>query len=189
MQLTHTIHLYFENGRYVAAVPGHPGCHAHGASYAEALGRLELMLRQRTCGLPENGSDSTDPACIDAQGDAGGRCRSSAIKARLVAKFGRLSNRQLAARIGIIAPDAPVMLSSALGGKGSRQVRCAIALALNEPPSLLWPEAAARIRTMDDRCYLDGLNVRRETSDARSAATEHAADDLHAGVPFHRRFG
>lgn len=185
MQLRHTIHLYFENGRYVAIVPGHPDFHAYGASYAEALGQVELMLRQQARGLAEDGLDPAAPGGIDARSDPGGRCSSSAIKARLVAKFGRLSNRQLAASIGIVAPDAPVMLSSALGGKGSRQVRCAIALALNEFPSKLWPDAEGRIRTMDDSCF---LAARRGTHDASSTADEPAANDVHAGEQAHRHF-
>lgn len=186
MQLRHSIHLYFDNGRYIAVVPSHPDCRADGASYAEALGRVELMLQHSACGLPPNASnDSIAPtasnargsADLDARSDAGLRCRSSAIKARLVAKFGRLSNRQLAARIGIVAADAPVMLSSALGGRGSRQVRCAIALALDELPSLLWPDAAGRIRSMDDSCFLD---ARRETDEASSPSIEQDEHSIYA---------
>jgi hypothetical protein len=173
MQLRPTIHLYFEDGRYVAIVPDHPGCHAYGASYAQALENLELLLCRRF----EHG--------IDARSEAGSRCNSSNIRARLVAKFGKLTNRRLAASIGVVAPDAPVMLSSALGGKGSRQVRCAIALALNELPSQLWPDAAGRIRTMDDSCF---LAARRGMRDASSAADEQAANDVPSGEQAHRRF-
>lgn len=167
MQLRHSIHLYFDNGRYIAVVPDQPHFRAGGASYAEALGRLESQLQRAACGLP-----------FDASHDAGNRCRSSAIKARLIARFGRMSNRQLAARIGIVAPDAPVMLSSALGGRGSRQVRCAIALALGELPSMLWPDSSSRIRAMDDSFFLD---ARRTMGEPSSPAIEQAANGAYAG--------
>lgn len=173
MQLRHSIHLYFDNGRYIAVVPDHPDCRADGASYAEALGRLESMLHRSASGLPTNASNTTCAAGIDA----GSRCRSSAIKARLMAKFGRLSNRQLAARIGIVAPDAPVMLSSALGGRGSRQVRCAIALALGELPSSLWPDSSSRVRATDDSCFLD---AHRTLDEASPSAIEQAANGVYA---------
>lgn len=180
MQLRHSIHLYFDNGRYIAVVPDHPDCRADGASYAEALGRLESMLQRSARGLPANTSSTSNTSDVSgaAGTDTGSRCRSSAIKARLMAKFGRLSNRQLAARIGIVAPDAPVMLSSALGGRGSRQVRCAIALALDELPSILWPDSSSRVRAIDDSCFLD---ARLTVSEVSPSAIAQAANGVYAG--------
>ena len=70
-------------------------------------------------------------------------------------RYGLLSNRELASRIGLLGADAPVMLSSALSGHGTRHVRCAIALALDALPSQLWPHRRPEIQEADDKCYTE----------------------------------
>jgi len=72
----------------------------------------------------------------------------------LVQKFGKMSNREMAGRIGLSGRDAPTMLSAAASGKGTRKARCAIAMALNEAPSRLWPHRPPAICDDDDSLYL-----------------------------------
>ncbi|PWF41311.1 hypothetical protein C7C56_024785 [Massilia glaciei] len=74
----------------------------------------------------------------------------SAAKALLLEKYGNLSNREIAARIGVVERDAPTMLSMALSGRGSRRVRCAIAVALGDLPSRLWPDRPPKFMADDD---------------------------------------
>ncbi len=76
-----------------------------------------------------------------------------AVKARLIEKFGMLSNRELAARVGLTGSDAPGMLSAAMSGNGTRVNRCAIALALGERPSNLWPLHPERQLKDDDAAF------------------------------------
>lgn len=154
--------LYVEDGRCVAEVPQLAGCKGVGASYAQALRRAERAIdawlqAAAAAGLAIPVTTSADKALKALRrampaSPSGGR-KLAPVKLQLLEKFGKLSNRELATRIGVIAVDAPVMLSSAAAGKGTRRVRCAIALALGQPPSSLWPARGATLMQQDDATW------------------------------------
>lgn len=154
--------LYYNGDAYIAQVPELPGCHAQGQSYAHALHCAQEAIADWARDAIRSGRPLPSPAAPSAILKALARLtpekckhraeqrRISPVKLRLHQKFGKLSNRELAARIGIVARDAPVMLSSAAGGGGTQLVRCAIALALDQLPSGLWPERSPYLRKADD---------------------------------------
>lgn len=155
--------LRHDGQRYIAEVPELDGCRGYGASYAEAVLHAEaaiaahLATADRACAPP-----LAEPAmllkklreCLSAEEQAqhAGR-RIHPVKRALLERYGKLSNRELAARIGLIERDAPLVLSAAASGKGTRRARCAIAIALGRAPSELWPDRAAPLCEDDDAAY------------------------------------
>jgi predicted RNase H-like HicB family nuclease len=163
MEYRYQIHIYFDGEAYIANVPELPHCKGRGKSYADALHNAqyaislcveEFKLAGKTPPTPIAISTELKKFCRTRRHESGSGSQHSAVKTKLQQKFGILSNRELAARIGVIAADAPVMLSTALSGKGTRHVRCAIAIALNEIPSQLWPSRPAQLMRGDDECFL-----------------------------------
>lgn len=96
--------------------------------------------------------------------------RMSPVKSRLVEKFGKMSNRALAGRIGLSGRDAPTMVSAAASGKGTRKARCAIALALGELPSRLWPDRVPGIGADDDDMF---LQLQKQGIDPSAGIAQH----------------
>ncbi|WP_136416079.1 type II toxin-antitoxin system HicB family antitoxin [Herbaspirillum sp. ST 5-3] len=162
MQPRYHIHLYHDGVIYVANVPELAGCRGKGQSYAEALQRAEQAIEEWIFNAVNTGkpipAPTTPVSSARAMRPAMMR-KYGPVKYRLIEKFGNLSNRQLAACIGLIAPDAPVMLSSAFSGRGTRQVRCAIARSLNEPPSSVWPSLPQETKAADDKAYYELLKT------------------------------
>ena len=167
MEYRYQIHLYFDGEAYVANVPELPHCKGRGKTYADALRSSQYAISLCMEEFKLAGKSPPEPIAVSTElqkfcrtkrrAPAAGNTHSR-IKAKLQEKFGILSNRELAARIGVIAADAPVMLSTALSGNGTRHVRCAIAIALNELPSRLWPARAAQLMRRDDECYLRAMD-------------------------------
>jgi predicted RNase H-like HicB family nuclease len=163
MQHRYQIHIYFDGEAYIANVPELPNCKGRGQTYAEALQHAQYAIS--LCIEEIKLAGKLPPAPIAVSAELQKFCRTKrpaatagnphfAIKAKLQEKFGILSNRELAARLGVIAADAPIMLSTALSGNGTRHVRCAIAIALGELPSNLWPGRTAALLKGDDECFL-----------------------------------
>lgn len=163
MQHQYQIHIYFDGEAYIANVPELPNCKGRGRTYAEALEHAQYAIS--LCIEEIKLAGKIPPAPIPVSAELQKFCRTkrltatagnphSAIKAKLQEKFGILSNRELAARLGVIAADAPIMLSTALSGNGTRHVRCAIAVALGERPSILWPTRPAALQKSDDDCFM-----------------------------------
>lgn len=71
------------------------------------------------------------------------------IMQRLRERFGDLGNRELLERMGLVGVT-PNHLAVAVAGYGARSVRCAIAQALGEMPSTLWPYLSPVTRSRDD---------------------------------------
>jgi predicted RNase H-like HicB family nuclease/lambda repressor-like predicted transcriptional regulator len=170
MEYRYQIHIYYDGEAYIANVPELPKCKGRGNSYAEALHHAQFAISLCVEELKLAGKLPPEPIAVSAELQQ--FCRSkryasttnnphSTIKTKLQEKFGILSNRELAARIGVIATDAPVMLSTALSGSGTRHVRCAIAIALGELPSELWPSRPAGLMEGDDECYLRMVEKKR----------------------------
>ncbi len=193
--LAYCILLHHDGRIYIADVPELPGCMGTGNTYAEALKSAENAIaawlqRARRAGASPPAlwrpAQLTSAAqdCIAARRSrlAPSRLaperRISPVKLALVQKFGKMSNRELARRIGLVERDAPTMLSAAASGKGTRRARCAIALALNELPSRLWPHRLPRICQDDDELYVTckktaaapGTEVRQKTATAPAAS-------------------
>jgi predicted RNase H-like HicB family nuclease len=157
MGFRYRIHLHHDGKRYVADVPELPGCQGSGKTYGEALQAAESAIAvriQSPLGIPAMQPTSRSQLRAVLPGRPVAARKHGPVKIRLVEKYGNLSNRQLAAEIGLFARDAPVMLSAALGGNGTRQVRCAIAIALNELPSILWPNLPSLTKAADDKIYI-----------------------------------
>lgn len=164
--------LHHDGHAYVAEVPELRACRGSGSSPAAALMAAQEAIAEwlRRSGaaapplMPPADLAGTIkqllsvPAAITKSGP-----RMSPVKQLLVDKFGKMSNREMAGRIGLSGRDAPTMLSAAASGKGTRKTRCAIALALNETPSRLWPHRLPAISQDDDTLYL----ALRASSDAR----------------------
>jgi predicted RNase H-like HicB family nuclease len=170
MEYRYQIHIYFDGDAYIANVPELPHCKGRGKTHADALHSAHYAIR--LCMEEFKLAGKVPPAPIAVSTELQNFCRikrhafesggqHSVVKARLQRKFGILSNRELAARIGVIAADAPVMLSTALSGKGTRHVRCAIAIALGELPSRLWPSRPVGLMHGDDECFLQMVESTR----------------------------
>ena len=142
--------LSFDGAGFIAHVLDVPECVGRGATYCEALKAAELALAKRNM---DAGEDFHMELELEGRRRAPLRRYVPTVKAQLVARFGHMSNRRLAERIGIVAKDAPVMLSSAFSGRGSRGVRCLIAIALATPPSQLWPLRPDAVVAEDDAEY------------------------------------
>lgn len=162
MEYRYQIHIYFDGDAYIANVPELPHCKGRGKSYADALRSAqysislcleEFNLAGKSPPEPITVSAALQRFCRTKRAIPAGKQPPSTIKEKLQQKFGILSNRELAARIGVIAADAPVMLSTALSGNGTRHVRCAIAIALGERPSSLWPSRPDGVLRGDDECF------------------------------------
>ncbi len=170
MQRPYKIVLYHDGDTCKAAVPDLPGCVASGENYVDALLCIQRAMSDWIAEASQPGSTvqmsmmpekilstlhcfSSHSLSPGAKQKPRSTRRISPVKRRLIEKFGALSNRQLAARIGIVAADSPIMLSSALAGNGTRKVRCAIAAALDEAPSRLWPERSFELRAADDAVF------------------------------------
>jgi len=164
-QPLYKIFLYHEGNAFVANVPEPSACNVNGATYAEALERVQEAIADWIGEAKKAGvlpPPLLKPAvllqilnnCNDKPVVLASSSRNeNSVRALLIKKFGRRSNRELAACIGIFGKDAPIMLSGAASGSGTRKVRCAIALALGKPPSQLWPDISSRIRHGDDIEY------------------------------------
>lgn len=158
MEFKYRIHLYHDGKRYVAEVPELPGCKGLGRTYADALQAAECAIASRISS-PKDELQRLPTSLSQARAATPMRAvaarKHGAVKSRLIEKYGALSNRQLAAEVGLFERDAPGMLSKALGGRnGSRRVRCAIAIALDELPSKLWPNLPSLTKVSDDRMYI-----------------------------------
>lgn len=152
---------------FAAEVVELPFCRGYGDSYAEALAAAEYLLNrllQQDLGhIGGNRFASIAQACLARK--PSDRRVFSPVKIRLVEKFGLLSNRELAAHIGIVGRDAPSKLARAIGGSGAREVRCAIAGALSDLPSRLWPDRSLKV-SLDDDEAVSRLLISRERSRA-----------------------
>lgn len=128
-----SVWIFFDGKSFVAQDLDRPKLIGRGATRSEALVRLEETLTV-SAGHGEAWAQQAARPRRPRQ-----LSRASPIKLQLMGKFGKLSNRELAAQIGIIDNNSPAMLSAAMAGQGTRRVRCAIANALNVMPSVLWP--------------------------------------------------
>jgi predicted RNase H-like HicB family nuclease len=193
MQRPYKIVLYHDGDTCKAAVPELPGCVASGENYLDALLRVQWAMSAWIAEASQPGSKvqmSTVPKkllstlrCFSPSSKRKSRStrRCSPIKRRLIEKFGELSNRELAACIGIAAVDSPIMLSSAAAGNGTRKVRCAIAVALNEPPSALWPRRPIALCTADDAAFYSlrgGASVITQALTSRKAMSVRSCSTM-----------
>jgi len=164
-KLTYRILLHHDGQVYVAEVPELSACRGTGNTPAEALRTAQLAIaawlaHAASAGAPRPAllapaelarSIRDRLACLHMERKH--TQRMSPVKLLLVQKFGKMSNRELARRIGLSGRDAPTMLSAAASGKGTRKTRCAIALTLGELPSRLWPDRLATICRDDDDMF------------------------------------
>ena len=154
--------LHHDGRNYVAEVPELPVCRGSGSSPAAALTAAQAAIADWLHCSRVAAPDLMPPSdlaraikdllSVPSAATSHGP-RMSPVKQLLVKKFGKMSNREMAGRIGLSGRDAPTMLSAAASGKGTRKARCAISLALNEPPSSLWPSRETAICQDDDSLY------------------------------------
>lgn len=185
------IQLSWDGHQFRAEAPELNTCAASKKSYAEALQRIERTLSgmiaeamQSHARMPDEVLKALRRFPLLSELPMSRTHRSLPIKSRLIEKFGPRSNRELAACIGIVSADAPIMLSSAMAGNGTRKIRCAIALALDEPPSSLWPGQADGRTQADDRMFY--LLRRHQMNNSVMAATQCESDPARAGAGLSR---
>lgn len=154
MQARYQIYLYFDGSQYVANVPELDGCSGTGQSYAEAVSSAEEAMATWVFDAINTGRKPPEPSkdfVLKPPSKPIGKSASTPIMRRLHQKYGNLTNRQLMDKIGIEGVS-PSTFSGAAGGHGKRWVRCAIAIALDEMPSALWPHLSKTILERDDLC-------------------------------------
>ena len=154
MQPRYQIHIYYNGTQYVAAVPELDGCSGTGQSYGEALASAEKAIASWVFEAINAGKRPPEPAkdfVLRPPGRPTGTGTAAPIMRRLHQRFGNLNNRQLAEKIGLEGVS-PTAFAAAAAGQGARWVRCAIALALEDMPSNLWPHLSPTTRERDDSC-------------------------------------
>lgn len=154
MQARYQIYLYFDGSQYVANVPELDGCSGTGQSYAEALSSAEKAMATWVFDAINTGRNPPEPSkdfVLKPPSKLIGKNASTPIMRRLHQKYGNLTNRQLMEKIGIEGVS-PSTFSGSAAGHGKRWVRCAIAIALEELPSTLWPHLSKTTRDRDDNC-------------------------------------
>lgn len=170
------IFLHHDGQVYVAEVPELPACRGFGDTPMAALTAAQAAMADclprsvespPLLAPPDLARAIRDLLHLPAAAKRRG-VRMSPVKQLLVKKFGKMSNREMASGLGLNGRDAPTMLSAAASGKGTRKARCAIALALNQAPSRLWPNRREAICEDDDRLYFAlqaGSDARHSPSD------------------------
>ena len=157
MQSRYQIHIYFNDVEYIAAVPELEGCFGRGKSYSEALTNAEKIITEWVFDAINAGRAPPEPSKDFVLRPPVRMVKDSSaapVLRRLHQRYGNLTSRQLMEKIGLTGDHAvtPSAFSAAASGKGARFVRLAIALALNEMPSTLWPHLSPVIRQRDDEC-------------------------------------
>jgi hypothetical protein len=83
-----------------------------------------------------------------------GACQGSAMLQALIDKFGHLTNAGYCAAVGLIDDPARNSFGSSFPGLGLRRHRVAIAVALNQLPSILWPGRSIATLAADDAAFV-----------------------------------
>lgn len=155
MQHRYQMHLYFDDTRYVAEVPELSNCKGFGESYLEAVKNAEIAISEWICLTLNSGESPPEPATDfvwQPKPDRLKRSPTNGVIVQLHKKYGNLSNRDLAAKMGLQHVN-PSTFAGATVGKGSRVARCTIAYYLGEPPSKIWPDMTLTIKQRDDEVY------------------------------------
>lgn len=156
MQSCYQIHLYHDGVQYVAAVPELDGCAGRGGSYAEALAEAERAMSVWLATAQTEGRTAPEPgASLVLRPAPPSRGPAAPVMRRLQRLYGNLSNRQLVDKLGLV-DVTPSGFSAGAAGSGARAVRIAIALALGDCPSRLWPGRRAAIQGRDDDAFFAG---------------------------------
>lgn len=156
MQARYQVHIRHDGKQYVACVPELDGCHGVGDTYSEALAAAERAMTAWVFGAINAGCSVPRPA-QDFVWRPPGRKPSDGpaadVMQRLRKRHGNLSNRDLAAKLGLPHKITPVGVAAAASGQGARAVRVALALAVGEQPSILWPHRSSTISARDDATF------------------------------------
>ncbi|RZI40345.1 hypothetical protein EGT07_23670 [Herbaspirillum sp. HC18] len=165
-QARYRITLYHNGHEYVAEVPELDRCVGYGWSYAAALASAEKSIQEiiDTGGRPDKPPQTTrryvyrDPAAWDSH-----KGPSAIVGELLRKKFGKLTMEGFTLRIGKGCGTNTFIC--AVSGKGPREVRILIALALGIAPSQLWPERPYSTKRKDDQLYLEERRLLGSTLD------------------------
>lgn len=162
MQSRYQMHIYFDGTTYVANVPELVGCAGYGQNYIAAVKNAEAAITGWVFDAINSGKIPPEPAkdfVLHPPTRPIGKGMAAPVMLRLHRKYGNLSNREISKAIGLVEQYAvtPTAFASAAAGKGARVVRCAIALALDELPSVLWPFLTEKTRQADDDLYLSSI--------------------------------
>lgn len=147
MKLIFKVRLYLE-GRHYFAVLVTPDmmCSSSGLSMGEALINLGHAIAEEP--LPQLADlhlfpqqrESVLRAVVPTPAPRAFPKHIPLAKRLLNDRFGAITLRQLVHELGL-ENVSPQLLSSSISGKGAKRVRRAIATALGEEPSVLWPLA------------------------------------------------
>lgn len=83
-----------------------------------------------------------------------GSCQGSAVLQVLIDKFGHLTNAGYCDAVGLIDDPARNSFGLSFSGRGLRRHRVAIAVALNQLPSILWPGRSISTLAADDAAFV-----------------------------------
>lgn len=147
MDLLCKVELYQEGGHYFAVLLAPDAvCSSTGRNISEALlnlGRsiadhrspqlIDLPTKQIECDKSNQEAGPTLAPRV-LPGDI------PIVRQLLNERFGKITLRELSEKLSL-DDVTPQLLSSSIAGKGARRVRLAIAEALGEEPSALWPTA------------------------------------------------
>jgi len=150
--------IFIDGTCYVADVPELPGCAGRGESYLDAVANAETAISEWIFNAINSGKTPPEPAqdfILRPKLNHSTSSHVNPVMLRLRRKYGNLSNRDLAIKLGLTGDyeTSVSTFTNSTTGKGSRFVRCAIALALEESPSLIWPALPAIARQRDDELY------------------------------------
>lgn len=161
MQPRYQIHLYHDGTQYVAAVPELDGCAGSGPSYAEALASAEQAIAAWVSEAVSKGETPPAPATSFVLRPVKPQTsQATPTMRRLHRQFGNLSNRQLAEKLGL--PDVGASaIAAAAAGQGARAVRIALAVALGDCPSRLWPRLSPTKLARDDAAFFEAGGLSR----------------------------
>lgn len=156
MQARYQVHIRHDGKQYVASVPELDGCHGVGDTYTEALAAAERAMIAWVFGAINAGRPVPQPAqdfVWRPPGRKSSQGPAADVMQRLRKRYGNLHNRELAAVLGLPSSVTPVGVAAAAAGQGARSVRVALALAVDDLPSNLWPNRSNTIGARDDAAF------------------------------------
>jgi predicted RNase H-like HicB family nuclease/lambda repressor-like predicted transcriptional regulator len=159
------IFIYHDRTEYVAEVPELPIPPCRGRSRALALADAEQAIDKFIQQAVADGRKVPIPAkTLFLMRPAGfGTKRSpSTVVALLRQRFGGQPAEALAVRLGVHSDL--VAFRAACAGAGPREMRVVIAMALEKPPSELWPVRSYATRRRDDESFYQALQAKADES-------------------------
>lgn len=159
------VHIRHDGKQYMASVPELEGCYGVGDSYAQALAAVEQAMASWVFEAINAGRTVPVPTQDFVWRPSGRKLvhgRATNVMQRIRSKYGNLCNRELASKLGLPSEIEPSGVSAAAAGQGARAVRVALALAVGDRPSRLWPSRSITINQRDDAAFYAACNAEKQ---------------------------